>query len=129
MGLDWIKSIPDHQKYFNKDHQLIISLIGIDNYIKLYLYFGKTGVYFPVRRYEDSDMDIIIKLIGEENYNKLYDSFSKSGIFFSSSPIIHLKKVWVNQHRNIDYKLAARTLDISVRAVYKWRAANCETIE
>lgn len=132
MGLDWIKSIPDYQKYFNNDHQLIIKLIGIDNYIKLYLYFGKTGVYFPIRKFEDSTQDdkhLIIQLIGEENYNKLYDSFSKSGIYFSSAPIVQLKKSWVNRNKHIDYKTAARTMDTSIMTIYKWRAANCETIE
>ena len=46
MKLEWIKSIPDYEDYFNQEHQMIIDLIGIDNYIKLYEHFGKTGVYF-----------------------------------------------------------------------------------
>lgn len=125
MSFEWIKSIPDFIKYFNDDHQLIISLIGIDSYIKLYEYFGKTGVYFPIHRFEDNledDKQMIIKLIGEQKYDVLLKSFSKSVIYFSSSPIVALKKAWVNKNKHVDYKLAARTLDTSIMTIYKWRA-------
>jgi hypothetical protein len=128
MNLDWIKSIPDYIKYFNDDHQLIISLIGFDNYIKLYQYFGKTGVYFSIHQNDDSlesDKQIVIKLIGEDNYKRLFESFNKTGIYFSSSPILALKKAWANKNRHVDYKAAARTLDASIMTIYRWRSENC----
>lgn len=132
MSFEWIKSIPDFMKYFNDDHKLIISKIGLDNYLKLYGYFSKTGVYFPIRQTDDTiedDKHLIIDLIGLENYTKLCDSFSKSGIYFSSQPIIALKKAWVTKNRHVDYKMAARTLDTSIMTIYRWRAENCGVAE
>lgn len=128
MSFDWINSIPDYEKYFNDDHKLIIKKIGFDNYIKLFEYFGKTGVYFPIHQSDDDvedDKQLVIKLIGEDNYNKLYESFNKTGIYFSSSPILTLKKVWANKNRHIDYKSAARILNASIMTIYRWRSENC----
>lgn len=125
MNFEWLKSIPNYEKYFNDDHQLIISLIGIDNYLKLYNYFGKTGVYFPINQFDDNledDKQMIIKLIGEENYSSLLKSFGRSAVYFSSAPIIALKKEWVRINKHIDYKHAARTIDTSIMTIYKWRA-------
>lgn len=127
MNFDWIESIPDYISYFNDDHQLIIKKIGLENYIKLFNYFGKTGVYFPVRQFDDSvsDKNIVIELIGVDNYNKLYESFSKSGIYFSNTPITQLKKTWVNLNKHIDYKTAARKMDTSLMSIYRWRSQDC----
>ena len=128
MSFDWIKSIPDFIKYFNDDHQLIIKEIGFDNYLKLYEYFSKTGIYFPVHQSVDDvedDKQLVIKLVGEENYNKLNKSFNKTGLYFSSSPILALKKAWANRNKHIDYKSAARTLNTSIMTIYRWRSENC----
>ena len=125
MSFDWIHSIPDYEKYFNNDHRLIISLIGMENYLKLYNYFGKTGVYFPINQFDDNmedDKQMMIKLIGVDNYTALLKSFSRSAIYFSSAPIIALKKEWVRINKHIDYKHAARTVDTSIMTIYKWRA-------
>jgi hypothetical protein len=46
MKYDWIKTIPNYIDCFSEDNQLIIELIGMDNYLKLFESFGKTGVYF-----------------------------------------------------------------------------------
>jgi hypothetical protein len=125
MSFDWIKSIPDFIEYFDADHQLVISKIGFDDYIKLYQYFRKTGVYFPAHYNDDGledDKKIVIGLIGEDNYKKLYESFNKTGIYFSSAPILALKKAWANKNRHICYKSAARTLDAATRTIYRWRS-------
>lgn len=127
MSFEWLKSIPNFEKYFNDDHQLIVKLIGIDSYLKLYTYFGKTGVYFPIHQFDndvENDKQMIIRLIGEDNYDKLLNSFGKTAIYFSSSPIIALKKAWVNKNKHIDYKNAARTVDTSIMTIYKWRSEN-----
>lgn len=128
MSFDWIKTIPDFKNYFNNDHQLIINEIGFDNYIVLFQYFSKTGIYFPLHQNNDDiedDKQLVIKLIGEENYYKLNKLFNKTGIYFSSSPIITLKKVWANKNKHVDYKSAARILDTSIMSIYRWRSENC----
>jgi len=120
----WIKEVPGFINYFNEDHQLIISLIGFDSYFSLYEYFGKTGIYFPVRQQDceaNNDRKIITALIGEENYRKLYEHFSKSGIYFSSVAINQIKKAWAIKNRHIDYNEAARTLDVAAKTIYRWR--------
>ncbi|MCZ7608868.1 MAG: hypothetical protein M5U17_01765 [Ignavibacterium sp.] len=124
MNLDWITTIPDYIQYFNDDHRLIINLIGFDNYIKLYQYFGKTGVYFAMHHDDSPGCDKIIatKLIGEDNFKKLFYNFYKTGIYFSSSPILELKKAWARDNRHIDNKTAARTLDVSMMTIYRWRS-------
>jgi len=135
MKFDWIKTIPDYTSYFNDDHRLIIKLIGIDNYLKLYEYFGKTGIYFPARRSPEdidgsvrrtengtyNDQDMILQLVGEDNYLKLFAHFGKAGIYFSSSPIISLKKAWAVKNKHVDYNHAARILNVSTKSIYNWR--------
>lgn len=128
MRFEWIKSIPDYISYFNQDHQVIIELIGIDNYLILYSYFGKTGIYFPIRQSAETnnnDKQIIINLIGEENYNKLFEQFGKAGIYFSGTSINRLKKEWSIMNRHIDYNTAARTLGVATQTIYRWRQ-ECE---
>lgn len=46
MKYEWIKSIPEFEKYFGDDHRLIIDMVGTDNYLKLLEHFSKTGIYF-----------------------------------------------------------------------------------
>jgi len=116
---DWIKSIPDYQGYFNDDHQRIINLIGIDEYLKLQEHYGKTGIYFG--KTVSNDRDTIIEIIGEENYEKLYQSFGNTSIFFGSRSITLLKKAWAVNNRSTDYNEAARMLDVSVKTIYNWR--------
>lgn len=130
MNYDWIKEVPGFLKYFNEDHKLIIELIGIDNYFALYSYFGKTGIYFPVRLQDcetSNDRKIITELIGEENYLKLYAHFSRSGIYFSSVSINSIKKAWAIKNRHIDYNEAARTLDVAAKTIYRWRQSEAIT--
>jgi hypothetical protein len=130
MRYDWIKEVPGYINYFNEDHRLIIDLISIDNYFILYSYFGKTGIYFPIRQQDceaSNDRRIITELIGENNYQKLYQHFSKSGIYFSSVAINQIKKAWAIKNRHIDYNEAARTLDVSAMTIYRWRQADIVT--
>ena len=131
MKFDWIKDVPGFLKYFNDDHRLIIDLIGIDNYFVLYTYFGKTGIYFPIRQQDcdaNNDRKIIAALIGEENYKKLYQHFSRSGIYFSSVAINQIKKAWAIKNRHIDYNEAARTLDVAAKTIYRWRQSESITV-
>lgn len=123
MSYDWIKSIDNYIGHFSEDHQLIIRLIGIENYLTLYEYFGKTGIYFPARRadIEGSDCSKIIELIGEENYDKLFTHFGKAGIYFGSVSINSLKRAWAIKNKHIDYNEAARTLDVAAKTIYRWR--------
>ena len=124
MRYTWIKEVPGYISYFNEDHRLIIDLIGIDNYFALYNCFGKTGIYFPLRQqdYADSsDRRTITDLIGEENYQKLYEHFSKSGIYFSSVAINLIKKAWAIKNRHVNYKDAARFLDVASETIRRWR--------
>lgn len=120
MKHNWIASIDNYIDYFTDDHQLIISLIGIDDYFKLYDYFGKTGIYFSNAN-TNEDQNAIIILVGKEKYNKLFESFGKAGIYFSSASINALKKEWARKNRHIDYNQAARTLDVSTMTIYRWR--------
>ncbi len=133
MNYSWIKDIPEFEKHFNSDHQLLIKIIGIDNYFKLYEYFGKTGVYFPVNNlsnsYCEEDKQTIIRLIGEEHYNSLSKAFSKSLIYFSSAPIVALKKCWAKTFKHIDHRTAARLLDTSLMTIYKWRSEDCGVVK
>src|SRR3990170_3300817 len=128
MKFDWIKQVQGYITYFNEDHRLIIDLIGIDSYFSLYEYFGKTGIYFPVRQQDNeasNDRRIITDLIGEQNYQKLYEHFSRSGIYFSSVSINAIKKAWAIKNRHIDYNEAARTLDVAAKTIYRWRQEGC----
>ncbi len=120
MKYDWIKSVPDFIHCFSEDHRLIIDLIGVDNYFKLYSVFGKTGIYFSNLSL-NSDQKAIIGTIGYDNYSKLFDTFGKTGIYFSSSSITALKKAWAIKNRHIDYNEAARTLEVSTKTIYNWR--------
>ena len=124
MRYAWVKDIPGFINYFNEDHRLIIDLIGIDNYLTLREFFGKRGIYFPVRPEDceaNNDRKIITALVGDENYRKLSEHFSQTGIYFSSVAIIQLKKAWVIKNRHIHYNEAADILDVSARSIYKWR--------
>jgi hypothetical protein len=115
---NWIKEVPDFIKYFSFDHQIIIKLIGIDNYLILHEKFYGTGIYFSTLLPND-DQKKIIDLIGEVNYIRLLTNFSNSEIYFTS--INALKKAWVVKNRYIDYKTAARTVGISRKTIYNWR--------
>jgi hypothetical protein len=118
MKLEWVKEIPDYISYFNKDHKLIISLIGIDNYLALYEYFGKTGIYFCTT---NNDCHRVIEMIGEEHFKKLYEAFGRAGIYFGSGSVIKLKKAWAIMKRDVAYNDAARILDVSIKSIYNWR--------
>jgi hypothetical protein len=129
MNLDWIKTIPEYISYFNDDHRLIIELVGIDNYLKLYIYFCKTGLHFPGGQYVKergiNDRQYAIELIGEHNYNKLLGYFGRGGVYFSSSPVTRLKKTWAIINKDVDYYQAARTLDVSIKSIFNWRQEGC----
>ncbi len=118
MKLDWIKTIHNFKAYFNKDHSLIIDLIGIDDYLKLYETFSKTGIYFSPN---NNDRHLIEEIIGADNYIKLFSYFGNTGIYFSSTSIVQLKKVWAKTNRHIAYYDAARTLEVSEKSIYNWR--------
>lgn len=45
-NFDWIKEVPNYEEIFTTDQQAMIGLIGLDNYLKLHEYFGKTNFYF-----------------------------------------------------------------------------------
>jgi hypothetical protein len=117
---DWIKSIPDYLQYFNEDHRLIIDLVGIDNYFKLFGYFSKTGLYFSNTTI-NHDQRIVISIIGYDNYLKLLNHFGKTGIYFSSSSVMSLKKAWAIKNRHVNYNDAARILEVSNKTIYNWR--------
>lgn len=128
MNLDWIKSIDNYIDYFNDDQQIIIRLIGINNYLKLHEHFQKTGIYFPARsgdNYSKNDSDKIVEIIGRKNYDILYKQFQKGKFYFSNAPIIKLKKIWVIKNWHIDYNEAARIVNVSIRSVYNWRREGC----
>ena len=115
---EWVKDVQDYTKYFSFDHQIIIKLIGIDNYLILHEKFYGTGIYFS-SLLPNEDQKKIIDLIGEANYIKLLKNFSNSEIYFTS--INALKKAWVIKNRHVDYKTAARIVGISRKSIYNWR--------
>lgn len=120
MNLEWIKTVPDYINYFNQDHQLIIDLIGINNYIRLYSYFSKTGIYFSGSA-ANNDQQKVIELIGEDNYLKLFNHFGRAGIYFSTASINSLKKAWAQLNHSVDYNEAARNLGVATKTIYRWR--------
>ena len=76
---EWIKEVPGYIKYFSFDHQIIIKLIGIDNYLILHEKFYGTGIYFSTLL-PNEDQKKIIDLIGEVNYIRLLTNLSNSEI-------------------------------------------------
>jgi hypothetical protein len=129
MNLDWIKSIPDYLSYFDQEHQFIIKLIGMDDYLKFYACFNATNFYFSescLMNRGSHDRDQLISLVGQENYEKLFDYFGKTQICFSS--LIKLKKAWLKLNPEVDYYIACRTLNISVKSVYRWRREESEKV-
>jgi hypothetical protein len=118
LRFEWVKEVPDYIKYFSFDHQIIIKLIGIDNYLILHEKFYGTGIYFS-SLLPNEDQKKIIDLIGEVNYIRLLTNFSNSEIYFTS--LNALKKAWVVKNGHIDYKTAARTVGISRKTIYNWR--------
>ena len=45
-NLSFLKTIPDLINFFNKEEQVMIGLVGIDGFLKLYQRYSKTGFYF-----------------------------------------------------------------------------------
>ncbi len=61
MRYNWIKSIPDYEKFFNDDAKWIIANFGIDGYIKMLDHFGKNQVYFSTKSILDLKKEWAIK--------------------------------------------------------------------
>ncbi len=49
MKLEWIKSIPEYEKFFNEDARWIINRFGIDGYLDMLEHFSKNQVYFSTK--------------------------------------------------------------------------------
>lgn len=46
MNFDWIKDVPDFEKYFPPDLQGQINILGFDDYMKLHVEYEKTSVFY-----------------------------------------------------------------------------------
>lgn len=68
--MDWIKKI-DYMKYLDGDLKLVVEIIGIDNFIKLFQVFSKTAVYFSERPLMEMKQEYIRKHFGEKNEKEL----------------------------------------------------------
>ena len=53
MRADWIKSIPDYERFFTPEEREMIAAIGIDNFIALLEKFAKTSFYFSNKSIND----------------------------------------------------------------------------
>jgi hypothetical protein len=100
MNFNWIRDIPDYEKYFTTDQRDSIDLL--QEFLK-----------------DDA--------LGFDAYMQLYERFEKTSIHFSSAPIMTLKKEWAVKNKHIPYNIAARTLGVSEKTIYNWRAGKSST--
>lgn len=68
--MDWIKKI-DYNKYLDGDLKLLVEIVGIDNFIKLFKVFAKTAVYFSERPLMEMKQEYIRKHFGEKSEKEL----------------------------------------------------------
>jgi hypothetical protein len=97
MKFNWIREIPEYEKYFTTDQRDSIELL--QEFLK-------------------------DELLGFEAYMKLHERFEKTTIHFSSAPLMMLKKAWALKNKNVPYNIAARTLGVSEKTIYNWREKN-----
>lgn len=45
-NLDFLKTVPDFNNYFDEEKKFIIKVTGVDGFLKLYQRYSKTGLYF-----------------------------------------------------------------------------------
>jgi hypothetical protein len=122
MKYDWIKSVPGYLDHFDDDNRLLIEIIGIEGYLKLLEYFGTRGLYFcasPTNR--NRDMEMVENLLGHDHYIAIHKHFNKSWIVLRQSSIKALMKAWLIQNKDINYRVAVRTLRMCYRTIYRWR--------
>lgn len=106
MKYDWIKDIPDFEKYFTTDQR--------DSIEQLQEFF------------RENNLDIEL---GFDAYMKLHERFEKTSIHFSSAPIMMLKKLWSIKNKHVPYNQAARILGVSEKTIYNWREEkNCDNL-
>jgi hypothetical protein len=68
--MNWIKEI-DYHKFLNGDLKLLHEIIGIDNFIELYLHFAKTAIYFSEKPLMEMKQEYIRKNYGAKSEKEL----------------------------------------------------------
>lgn len=68
--MNWIKEI-DYNKFLNGDLKLLLEIIGIDNFIELYLHFAKTAIYFSEKPLMEMKQEYIRKNYGSKSEKEL----------------------------------------------------------
>lgn len=68
--MNWIKEI-DYHKFLNGDLKLLLEIIGIDNFIELYLHFAKTAIYFSEKPLMEMKQEYIRKNYGSKSEKEL----------------------------------------------------------
>lgn len=68
--MNWIKKI-DYNKFIKGDLKILLDIIGIDNFIKLYETFAKTAVYFSEKPIMEMKQEYIRKYFGTMNVKEL----------------------------------------------------------
>lgn len=68
--MNWIKEI-DYHKFLNGDLKLLLEIIGIDNFIELYLHFAKTAIYFSEKPLMEMKQEYIRKNYGAKSEKEL----------------------------------------------------------
>lgn len=69
-NFEWIKEI-DYKKYLNGDLKIIVELIGIEAFLKLYSIFAKTTVYFSEKPLMEMKQEYIKKHFGSKPEKEL----------------------------------------------------------
>ncbi|MEG8946623.1 hypothetical protein [Rosettibacter firmus] len=67
---EWFKEI-DYKKFLQGDLKLLEEIIGIDKFIELYNYFGKTSIYFSEKPLMEMKQEYIRKYFGYKNEKEL----------------------------------------------------------
>jgi hypothetical protein len=68
--MEWIKEI-DYNKYLDGDLKMLVEIIGIDNFIKLFKVFAKTAVYFSERPLMEMKQEYIRQHFGSKSEKEL----------------------------------------------------------
>ncbi len=68
--MDWIKEI-DYNKYLDGDLKIVVDIVGIDNFIKLFQVFKKTAIYFSERPLMEMKQEYIRKHFGQKSEKEL----------------------------------------------------------
>lgn len=69
-NMDWIKEI-DYNKFLDGDLKIVVDIVGIDNFIKLFKVFSKTAVYFSERPLMEMKQEFIRKYFGSKSEKEL----------------------------------------------------------